>query len=430
MEIVNYTLRSISSAIVSPPLAFILVILTIVFYFKNKKIQSMHSIIVGGKSESALELTLSQFVVGIVGGTIGSIILTELGVIFCYESGIQLLFFVSILLMFIKPKYICFSYSAGILGIITILIEVFSSVLPKTINKELFEIDIIYLLLFVGILHIVEGILVMLDGSRGAIPVIKESENRIIGGYTFKRYWLLPIAMIFINIISGMDNSVEFSIDAPNWWQWFYGTILVAITGTIAIMPFYAVIGYSSVTFTKSKRKKALVSGCYIFFYGICVVIVSQVAKLGVLGQLFAVIFTPVAHEFMLRIQKKSEKTNDPLFISDDGLVVLDISKDSQMNQYGLEIGDKILSINGNDVDSEKEIYKILKKSLYRVTIKVKKKDNTIEEFVHIHDKTRRFGMLLVPRKIFKDETTDVKENSFQAVLEEIKRVNDFSKSN
>lgn len=68
MEIVNYTLRSISSAIVSSPLAFILVILTIVFYFKNKKIQSMHSIIVGGKSESALELTLSQFVVGIVGG--------------------------------------------------------------------------------------------------------------------------------------------------------------------------------------------------------------------------------------------------------------------------------------------------------------------------------------------------------------------------
>ena len=428
MELINYTLRSISSAIISPPLVFILVILMFVFYFKNKKIQTMQSIIIGGKGESALELTLSQFVFGIMGGTVGSIILTELGVRFNYESGIQLLFFVSILLMFVKPKYICFSYSAGILGIINILIETLSSVLPETINEELFEINIVYLLLFVGILHIVEGILVMLDGNRGAIPVFKESENKIIGGYTFKRYWLLPIAMIFINMAPEIYNSVELYIDTPHWWQLINNTGLAAI-GIVAIMPFYAVIGYSSVTFTKTKRKKALVSGCYISFYGICVVMVAQVARLGIAGELFAVIFTPVAHEFMIRIQRKAEKTNNPLFLSDDGLIILDISRDSQMNKYGLEIGDKVLAINGDNVDSEKEIYKILKKSLYRVNIKIKKKNGEIKEFMHIHDKTKRLGILLVPRKILKDETTEIKENSFQAILEEVKRVNEFSKS-
>ena len=96
MELINYTLRSISSAIISPPLVFILVILMFVFYFKNKKIQTMQSIIIGGKGESALELTLSQFVFGIMGGTVGSIILTELGVRFNYELGIQRLVFVCI----------------------------------------------------------------------------------------------------------------------------------------------------------------------------------------------------------------------------------------------------------------------------------------------------------------------------------------------
>ena len=80
MELIIYILRSISSAVIAPPLVFILAALTILFYFKNKKIESMQKIIIGGKVDSALELTLSQFVLGIVGGTIGSMILTALGV--------------------------------------------------------------------------------------------------------------------------------------------------------------------------------------------------------------------------------------------------------------------------------------------------------------------------------------------------------------
>ena len=429
MELIIYTLRSISSAVIAPPLVFILAALTILFYFKNKKIESMQKIIIGGKVDSALELTLSQFVLGTVGGTIGSMILTVLGAKFSYESGIQYLFFISIILMFVKPKYICFSYSAGILGLVSILFEALSEILPETFNKEIFEVDIIYLLLFIGTLHIVEGILVMIDGHRGGIPVFTESENKIVGGYALKRYWLMPIAMIFTTMASRINNSIELSINMPYWWPLINGTG-VAMAGIIVMMPFYAMIGYSSVTFTKSKRKKAFTSGINIFIYGICVIIVSQVAKLGIAGKIFAVIFAPAAHEFMLNIQKRSEEKNRLMFVSnDDGLVILDMGRDSQMIQYGLEIGDKILSVNGNSIGSEREIYEILKKSLYRVNMKIKKKSGEIEEFIHIHDKTRRLGILLVPRKVLKEEITEVKENSFQTILEEIKRVKNSPKN-
>lgn len=430
MDLIMYTLRSISSAIIAPPLVFILIILMLRFYFMNKKTESIQSMIVGGKGESALELTLSQFVFGIMGGTFGSIILAYFRVRFDYYSGIQYLFFISILLFFIKPKYICFSYSAGILGIISILIETLSGVLPKTINKEVFEVNIIYLLLFVGTLHIVEGILVMLDGSKGAIPIFKEYENNIVGGYSLKRNWLMPIAMIFTNMVSGIENSVELSANIPYWCETISGSGLIVV-GAIAMMPLYAVIGYSNMTFTKSKKKKALVSGIHIFIYGICVVIISQIAKFGVAGKLFAVIFVPTAHEFVLRIQRKSEETNEPMFVSDEnGLVVLDISRDSQMNQYDIEIGDKILSVNENKISSEREVYQILKKSLYKVNIRISKKTGEIKEFMHVHDKTRRLGILLVPRKVLKEEITEVKGSSFETILEEIKRVKDSTNNN
>ena len=71
MEIIMYTLRSISSAIISPPLVFILIALMIIFYLKNKKIAAMQQIVIGGRVDSALELTLSQFVLGIMGGIRG-----------------------------------------------------------------------------------------------------------------------------------------------------------------------------------------------------------------------------------------------------------------------------------------------------------------------------------------------------------------------
>ena len=82
MDIVISTLRSICSAILFPPSVFILLALLVVFYFKNKKRAAMQKMIVGGSVESAIELTLSQFVFGVFGGIIGSVILNLCGVVF------------------------------------------------------------------------------------------------------------------------------------------------------------------------------------------------------------------------------------------------------------------------------------------------------------------------------------------------------------
>lgn len=430
MELIFYTLRSISSAMISPPLTLILVALLIIFYIKNKKLTSMQRIIIGGDINSALELTLSQFVLGTVGGIIASIILVQLGIRFNYECGIQYLFFISILLMFIKPKYICFSYSAGILGLISIVYKILSNALPNISSVLRLEIDILYLLMFVGILHVVEGILVMLDGHRGALPVFSEYENKIIGGYALKRYWPVPISMIFIILGTRIPNSIEMGMDMPSYWAIFNESSL-PIIGSLVIMPLYAVLGYSSITFTKSKREKSLSSGISILLYGIFVIAVAQVSRIGVLGEIVAVVLTPASHELMLKIQKKSENNSNLKFVSnEEGLVILDISNESQMNQYGVEIGDKIVSVNGEDINSEKDIYEILKKNFYRINIKVKKINGEEHDFNHVHDKTKRLGILLVPKKVLKEEVTPIQQNSFKTILEDMKRSANSQKDN
>lgn len=291
---------------------------------------------------SSVELTLSQLVLGILGGVVGSLILTSLGVVFSSNSGIVYLFIVSIFLMFINQRFICFSYSGAVLGAISILIKLGNEFAPEIISSDILNIDILYLMIFVGVFHIIEGILVMIDGDRGAVPIFTNRDGKIMGGYALKRYWVLPVAIMIAVVMnnSSMDYMTQY-VENPSWWPLIKsasGLNLIS-SSIISIFPFYAVLGYSSITFTRSKREKALSSGIHILFYGIILTIVAQIANFGMFGEIFVICFSPVAHEFMLKFQVKSELKREPRFVSDEeGLMILEISPNSKLRSLGFQL--------------------------------------------------------------------------------------------
>ena len=159
-----------------------------------------------------------------------------------------------------------------------------------------------------------------------------------------------------------------------------------------------------------------------ILVYGIILTIVAQVSRFGILGEIIVVIFTPFAHEFMLKIQVKSEEKRKPKFVSDEeGLVVLDITKDSQVKKFGVDVGSKILSINNKNINSEAESYSILKANWYNAVLKIKDSKGIIREIQFRHNKNTRLGMLLVPRNVAKEDIIPVNDNSFKSVLSKFK---------
>lgn len=435
MELLIYTLRSVAGAIITPPLVFLLISLIIMLHLKNRKVVVMQKIILGGSVNSSIELTLSQLVLGVLGGCIGSLILTSLGVVFREESGIVYLFIISILLMFIKPRLICFSYSGAVLGLISILIKTLGEFVPQLSNSTIFEMDILYLILFIGVFHIVEGVLVIIDGDRGAVPVFTNKDGKILGGYALKRYWVLPVSIMFAISIdkSPLSYIAAESIQNPNWWPLIKspaGLALIA-SSIISMFPFYTILGYSSITFTRSKREKAISSGAHILIYGIVLVIVAQIARFGVLGEIAAIIFTPFGHEFMLRRQVKDEEKRKPKFVSDEeGLMILEISPDSQVRKFDVAIESKLLSINGKNINSEAEAYSVLKENLYNAVLKIKDSGGIIKNIEFRHNKNTRLGMLLVPRNVDKEDVIPVDENSFKNVLDTLRNAGHEDKIN
>ena len=420
MDLMLYTLRTVSYAIVDPMHIFMLIVLGIMFYLKNKKISVMQKMTIGESINSPLELTLSQIALGIIAGAVVSLMLSYLGIIFNENSGIEIMFMISILLLFVKKRFICFSYSGAVLGIIGILM----SLLAKYTNTNLYiNINILSLMTFVGVMHIVEGFLVLFDGSRGAIPVFSNKDNKIVGGFAYNRYWALPVA-IFIAISSNLYSAGTSSIETPDWWPLINRaeSLLILSSAIIASIPLYGVVGYNSVSFTKDKVKKPIYSGVGIIVYGVLLTLIAQLSQFGVIGQIVVVAFAPLGHELMLKIQNKIEKAGKYIYVTDDnGVAVLEVAPNSPAYESGVRRGDKILEVNKNKVVSEVEIFRAVRESFSEISFKIKKISGEIVD-LKIIPKNKRIGMLLVPRMVKAEDALSLDNNNFKEVLEEMKR--------
>lgn len=420
MELILYTLRTVAYAIVEPMHIFMLVILGVMFYSKNKRISMMQKVTIGESINSPLELTLSQIAIGIIAGAVVSVILSILGIIFNENSGIEIMFMISILLLFIKKRFICFSYSGAVLGAISII----ASFLARSTNTESYiNINILSLMTFVGVMHVIEGILVMLDGGRGAIPVFSNRDEKIVGGFAYNRYWALPVA-IFIAITSNISTAVTSSVSTPNWWPIINRSqaLLMLSSMIISAIPLYGVVAYNSVSFTKRKNIKPIYSGIGILVYGIILTLISQLAQFGIIGQIVVVIFAPLGHELMIKIQHKIEKSGQYIYVTDDnGVSVLEVAPSSPAYKSGIRRGDKILAVNGHEVLSEIEIFKAVRENIKEIPFRVKKISGEIVD-LRILPKDKKVGMLLVPRMVKADSAIRVDNDDFKKVLDEMKR--------
>lgn len=417
MDLIIYTLKSVAIAIVEPLHLLMLIIMGIMFYIKNRRISIVQKMTIGESLNSPLELTLSQIVLGIIAGALGSLILSILGISFYENSGIEFVFMISILMLFYKPKFVDFAYSSSILAIFSLVINTLSNLINK---KSFITVDILSLMIFIGVIYVIQGVLIIVDGSRGAIPVFTSKEGKIIGGFSLNRYWALPIAVFMI--FSG-QISAGTTMNTPNWWPIINHTNMINILATamIAAIPFYGVIGFSAVTFTKKKKEKTLSSGLISLIYGISVIGIAQLSRFGMIGQILTIVYVPLAYEGILRYQKRNESKGDYIYVSDEeGISVLEVAPSSPAFEAGIRRGDKIIAINDEEVKSEIDIFKIAKDSIFKLRIKIKKDAGNVVEYL-VQPKNKRLGILLVPKMVNHEDIVGVGSDDLKKILEELR---------
>ena len=432
MNIAIFTLRAIAEAITTMPYVLILITLGIVLYLRNRNTVAMQRMVIGEYINSAFELTISQIVLGIFAGTLGSLILSYLGVVFNSQATISLLFMLSIILMLFRSRFICFSYSAGILSILSVVFQIFQR--SNNINLSQYDflkVDVVMVMSLVAVMHIIEGILVFIDGDKGSIPVFSNKNNKIVGGFALKRYWAIPIAVMFLINNPVASDSVNMAL--PSFWPIIKSNNFTVIATTVmTFLPFYGMIGYSAITFTKTKREKAINSGLFIGSYGVILLIVAQLARLNLVAQLMVAIFAPLAHEVMLKLQVYYELKGTPKYVStDDGLMVLEVAPSSPAYEMGIKSGDLLMEVNNKKIFNEQDMIEALGEMSNFIWLKVKTvKGKLLQIDYNKMNRTKRLGIIFVPKFIPK-ESVIVKydKNKFDDVLQKAKDKHDHKNS-
>lgn len=435
MEILLYTLRSVAYTLLEPSWIIMLAIMAFVLYRQNKKTTVMQKMIIGENLNSTLELTISQVVLGILAGTLGSVILSYLGVIFDENSMIFLIFIISIALMFVNPRFICFAYSGAILGALSLILSEISHLnngLGLNIfglnveNLDFLKIDITALMTLVAVLHFVEGILVIIDGKTGALPVFTNREDKVIGGFALKRYWALPIALFIMFKDPALQGAGE-QVAMPDWWPLVKTSISMDIlkNAVLGLTAFYGVIGYSTVTFTKDKREKTLTSGVLIIIYSLMLFAITQLARFGVGFKILTLAFAPLAHEGMLKLQKYIEMAGTPKYVSsENGIMVLEVAPNSPAHEMGIKSGDLLVEINNKKISSEDDIFSgINEASSGFIWFKIKRKaDKLIELNYNKMAPEKKLGIVFVPMNIPSSSmVVKLEDTKFKDVLDKMK---------
>lgn len=343
-QIVYFTIIDIINTLKSP---FFITVLCII-YFQYAKIGKIEKENIGYKRSALLKLIIST-IFGIIGGIITTVAFLYLGVVAIPQDFIYILI-ASIFLSLINPRYMCFSYGGSVIALSSLIIGY-----PKIHIPQVMSV--------VAVLHIVESILILLDGWRNRLPVFFEAKNQIVGGFNMNRFWPIPF-VIFIG------------------------------DGLIQPITLMAILSYGDYSISLYPRKKVIKTSLVLFLYSIILLYISKTIDNFFIPPLFALL----GHEYIILQNKMVENKSIPIFTSfDKGVKVLEVLPNTVAHKLGIKTGDILLKINGVEVNSNKDLEDIMNLRINRMEIEFfnMKYGLTTKKY---YGKRKPLGLIIVPR--------------------------------
>ena len=344
--IMYFTLIDIINTLVSP---FFIAIFLIIIYQYYKIDKSDHGLAINKKS--ALAKSINSSLYGILGGFLSTIAFIYLEVVIVPKDFMYILT-TAIVLSMISPRLMCFAYGGSIISLLSIIIN-----FPRISTRDI--------MLVVATLHIVESLLIFLNGYKGKLPIFYEYEGEFAGGFNINRFWPIPF-VIFVG------------------------------DGLIKPMTLMAILAYGDFT-TSYPRRKTIVTSIVLLLYSLTLLFLAK----SNINALIPPIFALFGHEFIIRLNESIEKNRHPIFTATTtGVRVMEVSKNGIAKDIGIKTGDIILSINEAVIKDERDIAEIERLNNYILKINYfdRKKGLTIKTY---RGNKKTLGISVVPRVLY-----------------------------
>ncbi|HWQ30304.1 MAG TPA: PDZ domain-containing protein [Negativicutes bacterium] len=375
------------------------VILLILIFIYRKSADMENRML--GRSYSMPGKVSSSVFVGLAGGMAGSLLVILVGISMedhtktgggSMMEALTYIWIIAILLAMVNPRYLCFSYAGGIVALMSLLFGFPSVNVPG-------------LMALIGVLHLVESLLIWLDGSSYSVPLfLKRKAGETVGGYAMNRVW--PIPLVVFAVAAGAPGSSGTSIagliDMPGWWPFLKHAAADGGSGLIYLpLMVPVVLGYGDMAVTRTPVQKCRISAARLGCYSIVLIILSVLASKLRLFAFAAAVFAPAAHELLIHYGSKEENEGDACFAAgQDGIKVLYVKKDSVADKMGIKPGDTILAANGIPTGNEEQLSEFLCRYPAFVWLDIRKPDGRLvtAEHADYRNGINSLGALVVPR--------------------------------
>ncbi len=135
---------------------------------------------------------------------------------------------VGMLLSLLRPRFLCLSYGAGVILVLCTLFHI--------------PVDVLGISGLVAILHLAEGILVLLFGGRHTVIMCCQNRGEFVAGKGIYRFWPVPVCLM----IAVQAGEVSF-LNMPDWWP-LLSTSAVSGGATLGLLPLVVSLGYSDLS--------------------------------------------------------------------------------------------------------------------------------------------------------------------------------------
>ncbi len=310
-------------------------------YTRTAKLQAQ---LYGKPRRNPLSLTLLAAVEGFAVGVAGSYLMTFVGVSFTADGGgLVFVMLTAVALMLVNPRFMCFSYAGGLVSLGYLIFG-----WPK--------VSVPALMGLVAILHLMESLLIFLNGSAAATPVYLEQKGRQVGAFYLQRAWPVPLALLILAVLSPTEAAAGVSM--PDWWP-LLRTSPEILANPGAIFFLYALpaaLGYSDLAVTGPPRAKTRRTSLHLAIYSLALLGLSVAATYWTPLVWVVALFGPLAHEGVVRLGNRLEMGGEPYFVpSGTGLMVLDVVPGSPAARNGLGPGWVVTHVNGEAVRGREE---------------------------------------------------------------------------
>lgn len=327
----------------------LLLVAVLLVYLQYRRVEAKEAELYGLAKHSPLEQTFYSLIVGVFGGAVGSTVLSLAGVglvnVPGTASALLYLWPVSVILGAINSRHFCFAYSGALVSLVYLIFG-----WPR--------VDVPSLIGLVAVLHMVEALLIWLNGATCATPLsISGRLDQAVPGFMIQRFWPVPLVL---PIFSAMSTS---PVDTPLWWPLLRPDQFLnhAVGFGWQFMPFVVTMGYSDLAITAPPEVRAKQSSGIMF--GFSAILLALAVGAGFWRPLMwvAVLFSAVGHEAMAVWSGRVQLLGEPyLRRPGKGIGILDVLPGSPAMAAGLGSGSVILTVDDFEVHSRDQLHEAL----------------------------------------------------------------------